>query len=789
MAQYKYQTQEFIKKGIDFASIFAQKQEKTRSQLHLAYNLGDVVEFLKVQSDDFKKQDQYLIDLDLGIARIVGQYEVLTEKPKETEKLQVRQPVTAGNPPITEIKPAVAPVSSVEVEAEAVVAEKSDEEQKEEYKALVATLKELLEDEPDNEEYKSLIPTLVELIEDLEADSKKKFADGGTIESNGIKYKEIGGTFFHEQTPISVCNILNEYMHNREKELKLYFGDAETGRDWKEEYDTVGSVGRSTGSIKMPLLIAKKNSSGGGVILDHCIVKIKDWDTGKVLYQHPKYVAPKVEIVPSTTEGYAYETMVDGELHGRHKTLQGATLTKNKIMEDGGSVTENTYAAFYKGREMEVKADTSLHARDKAAGLFKAKKNYDVTVVLTKLGDKEVTHSTAEFAKGGGFDWEVAVGDLVFVKGVGTQGLTGLVVADKDKDGEYEIYFRGLSGTSEFLPVSEFIPIENGHLHYAEKNGDISAYERIAEKEGIKLNPKYKEMLEEEELGAVEHEEYAKGGGVDNGKYKYGRFNVDKDGEHLVHAFRSDDPNLDMTKGDSEGQIIKLIHENAASSHHTKEDEKFTYTKDGVKVDKGTDKYKNHIFYEEDGTAFKCLLYFPNIDDCIYENVETGQHVVGCMDGFYFKKPKKKNKYETTDYEDARTAIESEFSNEKIDVGFSKSDVETLASIIHDMRSEGIEPLDMWESNKVQDYLTNLAAKYKNKKNGGDIEPEADGLWIQHAIKHKGALRRKAIEMKLITKDEKLSVADINKIEKLGKVWAKKAELAKRLMKFKHHTK
>ena len=89
----------------------------------------------------------------------------------------------------------------------------------------------------------------------------------------------------------------------------------------------------------------------------------------------------------------------------------------------------------------------------------------------------------------------------------------------------------------------------------------------------------------------------------------------------------------------------------------------------------------------------------------------------------------------------------------------------------------------------MQYYLKNLAEKYKNKKNGGDIEPEADGLWIQHAIKHKGALRRKAIEMKLITKDEKLSVADINKIEKLGKVWAKKAELAKRLMKFKHHTK
>lgn len=58
----------------------------------------------------------------------------------------------------------------------------------------------------------------------------------------------------------------------------------------------------------------------------------------------------------------------------------------------------NTYKAFYKGKEIEVKADTSFHAQEKAAVIFKAKKRYDVTVVLVALGEDNtpVTHSTSE---------------------------------------------------------------------------------------------------------------------------------------------------------------------------------------------------------------------------------------------------------------------------------------------------------------------------------------------------------------------------------------------------------
>ena len=66
---------------------------------------------------------------------------------------------------------------------------------------------------------------------------------------------------------------------------------------------------------------------------------------------------------------------------------------------------------------------------------------------------------------------------------------------------------------------------------------------------------------------------------------------------------------------------------------------KTVFTKDGVEVEKGTDKYKGHIFYHSDGVGYMCLGYFPNLDDCMYRNMETGTEVVGCMDGFYYNNP------------------------------------------------------------------------------------------------------------------------------------------------------
>lgn len=55
----------------------------------------------------------------------------------------------------------------------------------------------------------------------------------------------------------------------------------------------------------------------------------------------------------------------------------------------------NGYKAFYRGKTLDVYAESSLSARDKAAGMFKARKAYDVTVMLCEKDGKQVTHSTA----------------------------------------------------------------------------------------------------------------------------------------------------------------------------------------------------------------------------------------------------------------------------------------------------------------------------------------------------------------------------------------------------------
>lgn len=53
----------------------------------------------------------------------------------------------------------------------------------------------------------------------------------------------------------------------------------------------------------------------------------------------------------------------------------------------------NGYKAFYKGRQTEVNADTSYEAQQKAAAFFKAKKSYEITVVLCEKQGQQVVHT------------------------------------------------------------------------------------------------------------------------------------------------------------------------------------------------------------------------------------------------------------------------------------------------------------------------------------------------------------------------------------------------------------
>ena len=108
------------------------------------------------------------------------------------------------------------------------------------------------------------------------------------IDNIGREYQQYNGTCYHANTPMELILLL-ERIRICQTRVRFHWGDIETGRDWKDELDCKGRLGRSTGSVKIPILLYNSRSIGGGAILDHCIVKITEAKGGRVLYQHPKY--------------------------------------------------------------------------------------------------------------------------------------------------------------------------------------------------------------------------------------------------------------------------------------------------------------------------------------------------------------------------------------------------------------------------------------------------------------------------------------------------------------------
>lgn len=109
-------------------------------------------------------------------------------------------------------------------------------------------------------------------------------------------HKEINGTSYHEQTPQEVCNVLERVRQSRTRiRIDLGYTDnapegKQVGQSWGEIHDVTGYVGRSTGKVKIPLLVHNSISMGGGGILDHRIIQIKESRGGRVLYQHPNFI-------------------------------------------------------------------------------------------------------------------------------------------------------------------------------------------------------------------------------------------------------------------------------------------------------------------------------------------------------------------------------------------------------------------------------------------------------------------------------------------------------------------
>jgi len=151
------------------------------------------------------------------------------------------------------------------------------------------------------------------------------------------QYKTINGTSYDNCTPDEVVAILEKARQTRTR-LHVSLGDSESGRDWLEENDVYGVIGRSTGSVKIPLLIDNRRSLGGPGLLDHCIVRIRTSQGGRILWEHPNYHHGNLEIRRKTeplelSEGrvLAVDVLRDGEIHASFETIAKARHWVRKL--------------------------------------------------------------------------------------------------------------------------------------------------------------------------------------------------------------------------------------------------------------------------------------------------------------------------------------------------------------------------------------------------------------------------------------------------------------------------
>jgi len=122
-------------------------------------------------------------------------------------------------------------------------------------------------------------------------------------------------TWFTPGTPPKVQRILEQYRESGDL-IRLFLGDKVTGRDWMEENDVVGRIGRSAGSQKVPLLIVA-GDDGGGAILTDSIIRLLDVG-GRELYSHPTYEPPLLELRTENeplkrAKGYTHAVFRDGK--------------------------------------------------------------------------------------------------------------------------------------------------------------------------------------------------------------------------------------------------------------------------------------------------------------------------------------------------------------------------------------------------------------------------------------------------------------------------------------------
>ena len=143
-------------------------------------------------------------------------------------------------------------------------------------------------------------------------------------------YNEVNGTYYRADMPAAIVKVLETARANG-RPIRIYYGDVVTGLDWNEEHDVKGTVGRSMGPCKVPLLVGKGQAGGGEI--RGSIVRIRYADSDRDLYRHPNYHSGKIEVVEdASVSGYTHAILIGGQLYSRHKTQKSAHMLAAKLL-------------------------------------------------------------------------------------------------------------------------------------------------------------------------------------------------------------------------------------------------------------------------------------------------------------------------------------------------------------------------------------------------------------------------------------------------------------------------
>ena len=98
------------------------------------------------------------------------------------------------------------------------------------------------------------------------------------------EYKVVNGTYYGKETSAEVIEVLEKCRKSKTR-IVLDYGDVNTGVSYEEVYGIKGTISRSCGEIKIPILLMYSSRSIGGVgIATSIIIGIKESKGGKVLY-------------------------------------------------------------------------------------------------------------------------------------------------------------------------------------------------------------------------------------------------------------------------------------------------------------------------------------------------------------------------------------------------------------------------------------------------------------------------------------------------------------------------